>query len=154
MSHASASPLTAPAGVGGYPHAAPERPAMQRAGPAPAPGRPYVPWGMLAAIDLHGCESGRLADRDAIRAFVRAVIDAIGMIAHGPLRLERFGEGELEGWSAMQFIETSSITIHADEFSGRCFIDVFSCRPFDPDDAAAVAVTHFGGMPTLRILRR
>ena len=148
------SPLTVAAVIGGYPHAPPEGPAMQRAGPAPAPVRPYAPWGMLAAIDLHGCESGRLEDADSIRAFVPAVIDAIGMIAHGPLHLERFGEGELEGWSAMQFIETSSITIHADEFSGRCFIDVFSCRPFDPDEAAAVAVSHFGGRPKLRVLQR
>ena len=51
----------------------------------------------------------------ASAAFVPAVIDAIGMRAHGPLLLERFGDDELEGWSAMQFIETSSITIHADE---------------------------------------
>jgi hypothetical protein len=61
---------------------------------------------MLAAIDLHGCESGRLADPDSIRAFVPAVINAIGMRAHGPLHLERFGDGELEGWSAMQFTAT------------------------------------------------
>ena len=94
--------------------------------------RNCAPWGMLAAIDLHGCQRRRLEDPDSIRAFVPSVIEAIGMRAHGPLRLERFGNGELEGWSAMQFIETSSITIHADEFSGRCFIDVFSCRRFDP----------------------
>ena len=85
--------------------------------------------------------------RHAACASYRALIDAIGMRAHGPLALERFGDGELEGWSAMQFIETSSITIHADEVSGRCFVDVFSCRPFDPDVAAAVAVAHFGGTP-------
>ena len=64
---------------------------MQRALPCPVPGRTYVPWGMLAAIDLHGCEPHRLADPDRIRAFVPAVIDAIGMRAHGPLALERFG---------------------------------------------------------------
>jgi S-adenosylmethionine/arginine decarboxylase-like enzyme len=68
--------------------------------------------------------------------------------------LERFGDGDLEGWSAMQFIETSSITVHADEFGARCFVDVFSCRTFDPERAAAVAVEHFGGMATLRVLRR
>ncbi len=92
---------------------------------------------MLAAIDLHGCAPGRLADPDSIRRFVPAVIAAIGMRAHGPLALERFGDGELEGWSAMQFIETSSITVHADEVFARCFVDVFSCRSFDPDRAAA-----------------
>ena len=70
------SPLTVAAVIGGYPHAPPEGPAMQRAGPAPGPVRPYAPWGTLAAIDLHGCESGRLEDADSIRAFVPAVIDA------------------------------------------------------------------------------
>jgi S-adenosylmethionine/arginine decarboxylase-like enzyme len=109
---------------------------------------------MLAAIDLHGCQRRRLQDPDSIRVFVPNVIEAIGMRAHGPLRLERFGDGELEGWSAMQFIETSSITIHADEFSGRCFIDVFSCRTFDPEIAAAIAIAHFGGRRTLTVLQR
>ena len=96
-----------------------------------------MPWGLLAAIDLHGCERDRLKDPDTIRRFVPMVIEAIGMRAHGGLALDRFGAGELEGWSAMQFIETSSITLHADEVDGRCFVDIFSCRPFDPTVAAA-----------------
>ena len=114
----------------------------------------YAPWGMLATIDLHGCDTGRLADAESIRRFVPAVIDAIGMRAHGALMLDRFGDDELEGWSAMQFIETSSITIHADEVWARCFVDIFSCRPFDPGVAAAIAVAHFGGTPTLTVLER
>ncbi len=81
-------------------------------------GRTYAPWGMLAAIDLHGGDRTRLADPDSIRRFVPAVIAAIGMRAHGPLMIDRFGDDELEGWSALQFIETSSITIHADEVFG------------------------------------
>jgi S-adenosylmethionine/arginine decarboxylase-like enzyme len=113
-----------------------------------------TPWGMLAAIDLHGCRFAALADPNTIGAFVSAVIEAIGMRAHGPLQLERFGEGDLQGWSAMQFIETSSITLHADEFGCRCFVDVFSCRPFDPAVAAAIAVAHFGGAATVTALRR
>jgi len=117
-------------------------------------GRTYQPWGMLAAIDLHGCERSRLEDPDTLRRFVPNLINAIGMRAHGPLILERFGDGELEGWSAMQFIETSSITVHADEVCSRCFVYVFSCRPFDSSAAAAVAVAHFGGTFTLRVLHR
>ena len=117
-------------------------------------GRTYLPWGMLAAIDLHGCQRSRLEDPDTLRRFVPGLINAIGMRAHGPLALDRFGDGELEGWSAMQFIETSSITVHADEVCGRCFVDVFSCRPFDSAAAAAVAVAHFGGTFTLRVLHR
>ena len=117
-------------------------------------GHATAPWGMLAAIDLHDADRARLADPDVIRAFVAAVIDAIGMRAHGPLRIDRFGDGELEGWSAMQFIETSSITIHADEFSGRCYVDVFSCMAFDPEVAAAIAVDHFGGTAKVTVLHR
>ena len=130
--------------------------ASQDTAPAPArrPRTPVPRWGMLAAIDLHGCQRRRLEDPNSIRAFFPSVIEAIGMRAHGPLRLERFGTGELEGWSAMQFIETSSIVVHADEFSGRCFIDVFSCREFDPETAAAIAAAHFGGRPTLTVLDR
>ncbi len=120
----------------------------------PVSGQECAPWGTLAAIDLHGCAFGPLADPDRIRAFVPALIEAIGMRAHGPLALERFGNGELEGWSAMQFIETSTITVHADEVGGRLFVDVFSCRPFDPELAASVAVEHFGGAPTLRVIPR
>ena len=121
---------------------------------ASSPADALAPWGMMAAIDLHDCERPRLADAATIRRFVPAVIDAIGMRAHGPLMIERFGEGELEGWSAMQFIETSSLTIHADEFSGRCYVDVFSCKPFDPDVAAAIAQESFGGRATLTVLHR
>jgi S-adenosylmethionine/arginine decarboxylase-like enzyme len=117
-------------------------------------GRAIAPWGMLAAIDLHGANRARLADVDSIRRFVPTLVAAIGMRAHGPLMIDRFGDDELEGWSALQFIETSSITVHADEVFGRCFIDVFSCRPFDPDVAAAIAVEHFGGTPMTRVLQR
>ncbi len=113
-----------------------------------------APWGMLAVIDLHGCDRERLADPETIRAFVPVVIEAIGMKAHGPTLLERFGEGDLEGWSAMQFIETSSLTIHADEFSGRCYVDVFSCKAFDPELAADIAVQYFGGESKLTVLHR
>ncbi len=109
---------------------------------------------MLAAIDLHDGDRARLADPDSIRRFVPAVIAAIGMRAHGPLMIDSFGNDQLEGWSALQFIETSSITIHADEVFGRCFVDVFSCRPFDPDLATAIAVEHFGGTPTVTVLQR
>ena len=113
-----------------------------------------APWGMMAVIDLQDCERARLADPDTIRRFVPEVIEAIDMVRYGPLHIERFGEGELEGWSAMQFIETSSLTIHTDEFGDRCYIDLFSCKPFEPELAAAIAVKHFGGWPKLTVLHR
>ena len=124
---------------------------LARPGHAPSPS---AAWGMLAAIDLHDGDRERLADPDSIRRCVPALIAAIGMRAHGPLMLERFGDDELEGWSALQFIETSSITVHADEVFGRCFVDVFSCRPFDADVVAAIVADHYGGTTTVTVLQR
>jgi hypothetical protein len=77
--------------------------------------------------------------RTRARSAPRGTLAAIDLRAHGPLALQRFGHGELQGGSAMQFIETSTVTVHADKVGGRCFIDVFSC---------------FGGVPTLTLLRR
>ena len=120
----------------------------------PAADLPPTRWGLLAAIDLWGCDQGRLADPDAIRGFVSQLVPAIGMKAHGPTLLERFGSGDLEGWSAMQFIETSSVTLHADEVGGRCFVDVFSRRDFDPERALEIAYDWFGGDAQVTVLNR
>ena len=34
----------------------------------------YSPWGMLAAIDLHGCERSRLEDPGTLRRFVPSLV--------------------------------------------------------------------------------
>jgi hypothetical protein len=36
----------------------------------------------------------------------------------------------------------------------RCFVDIFSCRAFEPDAAAAIAVAHFGGTATVSVRER
>lgn len=54
----------------------------------------------------------------------------------GEPMIKKFGAGDLLGYSALQFIETSSITLHFDETENRAFIEVFSCKFFDPDMAA------------------
>ena len=101
------------------------------------------PWGKSVAIDLYDCSHDLVSNPEPIKAFIKDVIPMIGMQAHGPTLIERFGEGEIEGWSAMQFIETSSITIHADELHNRCFIDIFSCKDFDESIAVNFALTSF-----------
>ena len=116
--------------------------------------RPYTPWRMLAAIDLHACRRAALADPENVRAFVRALVGALGLTARGPLRLERFADAELEGWSAMQLVEKGAITVQVGKVGALRFADVFATRPFDGTVAAAVAGEHFGGTPSVRVLRR
>lgn len=101
-------------------------------------------WGKSASIDLFVCEHARVSNPEVIKAFFPEIIKLIEMVAHGPVYIDRFGVGALEGWSAMQFIETSSITVHADEVGGRCFIDIFSCKDFDEKKAERIAKEYFG----------
>lgn len=101
-------------------------------------------WGKSVAIDLKECNVSILSDPEKIRNFILEIINVVDMKAHGPTYIDRFGIGELEGWSAMQFIETSSITVHADEVGLRCFVDVFSCKGFDEKKAEEFSKKYFG----------
>lgn len=89
-------------------------------------------WGLLASLDLHACRPEYIRQPKKIREFVVKLCDSIGMKRYGPTMIKRFGEGELEGYSALQFIETSSVTIHFDETKDRTFVEIFSCKYFDP----------------------
>ena len=94
-------------------------------------------------IDLYDCQHDRLVDPKLLQEFIAKVIPLIGMVAHGPSYIDRFGAGDIEGYSAMQFIETSSITVHLDEVGNRAFIDIFSCKEFEPRVAEEFSQTFF-----------
>ena len=89
-------------------------------------------WGRSASIDLHGVDHDLVRDPKAIRSFVVKLCKLIKMHRVGEPEIKRFGHKKLRGYSLMQFIETSCITAHFDEVGNRAFIDVFSCKDFDP----------------------
>jgi S-adenosylmethionine/arginine decarboxylase-like enzyme len=67
------------------------------------------------------------------------------MRMHGEPIIERFGtKPQLMGYSAMQFIETSSITAHFAEIEGQVFIDIFSCKTFNPIACFEFCKQYFG----------
>lgn len=78
-----------------------------------------LPWGKSIAIDLYDCPHERLIDPALLKQFIAEVINVVNMEAHGPCYVDRFGEGDILGYSAMQFIKTSSITVHLDEVGNR-----------------------------------
>ena len=105
-------------------------------------------WGKSVAIDLHECDHNRVNSKELLESFVKEVIDVVNMQAHGQCHIDRFGEGELEGYSAIQFIETSSITVHLDEVGNRAYIDIFSCKDFDANVALEFCQKYFGAKIT------
>jgi len=100
-------------------------------------------WGRSASIDLHGCDRKLLHDPQAIRRFVKELCQVLKMKRVGPAEIKRFGHGRLRGYSMMQFIETSTIVAHFDEQGNRAFIDVFSCKPYNPKPVARFCKKFF-----------
>lgn len=100
-------------------------------------------WGKSLAIDLSECDHGKLIDAEGLKGFVHDLVTVVDMVAQGECYIERFGQGALEGYSAMQFIETSSITVHLDEVGNRAFIDIFSCKDFDAKKAEEFSQEYF-----------
>ncbi len=102
-------------------------------------------WGKSAHIDLTDCEPELLTDSSILKKFVKELIDKIGMKANGPCYTVRGGDPRenLEGYSAMQFIETSSVTVHLDEVKNRVYVDIFSCKDFSEQDAFNFSKQYF-----------
>ncbi len=99
-------------------------------------------WGRSCSVDLHGLDDS-LINPEYIRKYVRKLCTLLNMKRHGPTEIGRFGKGKLRGYSMMQFIETSSITAHFDDKGHRAFIDIFSCKQFNPKKVARFSQKFF-----------
>ncbi|MFZ5559603.1 MAG: S-adenosylmethionine decarboxylase family protein [Patescibacteria group bacterium] len=100
-------------------------------------------WGQTLLIDLSGCEYNLLTNPQKLREFNNKLCKEIRMVSYGKPIIKRFGQGNLEGYSSMQFIETSTITVHLDEFGLRAFIDIFTCKRFSVNKAKNFCKSFF-----------
>ena len=87
-------------------------------------------WGQLLSMDLYDCDLEMLTNKKKLGEFCLALCKEIKMVPYGKPIVKRFGEGNIEGNSAVQLIQTSNITVHCDEVDNRVFIDIFSCKKF------------------------
>jgi len=103
-------------------------------------------WGMAASIDIYNCDPATIRDADKIRQFVRELCDLIEMKRFGETQVVHFGEDErVAGYSMIQLIETSLISAHFANLTNTVYLDVFSCKPYDPVKAERFALKFFGG---------
>ena len=101
------------------------------------------PWGRLASVDLHNVDLKLIKNPKQIRSYVRMLCKLIKMHRVGPTEIKRFGYAKLRGYSMHQFIETSMISAHFDETGKRAFIDIFSCKNFNPKTVAVFSKKFF-----------
>ncbi|HSL44999.1 MAG TPA: S-adenosylmethionine decarboxylase [Anaerolineales bacterium] len=101
-------------------------------------------WGVSSCIDLYECDLILMQNADAIRDFAIQLCDRIKMRRYGETQVVFFGdEPRVQGFSMTQLIETSLISAHFANASRAIYLDVFSCAPYDPDDAARFAADYF-----------
>jgi len=89
-------------------------------------------WGKHMMIDAGGCAAHTIRDPTVIHHFTAALVKRINMVPHGPAQVVMFGSGNKKGYTMVQLIETSNICAHFVEENNSMYLDVFSCKDFDP----------------------
>lgn len=103
-------------------------------------------WGISSSIDIYGCDPRKIRDAEVIRRFVAELCDLIEMKRFGETQVVHFGEDErVAGYSMVQLIETSLISAHFANLTNTVYLDVFSCKSYDPEIVKTFAQSFFGG---------
>lgn len=91
-------------------------------------------WGYHLVLDCAGCDKPLIMDEKNIRDFLEDLLKVTDMKAWGEPVVANLQDCEehIKGYSAVQLIHTSSITCHFADSTGGAYIDVFSCKTFDP----------------------
>ena len=101
-------------------------------------------WGLSTSIDLHECNSETIRNAEKIKQFVAQLCDRINTKRFGECQVVNFGSNdEVAGFSMTQLVDTSLVSGHFANKTNRVFLDVFSCRYYEPKEAAELAKQFF-----------
>lgn len=103
------------------------------------------PWGWHLALNLYECDPAAIRSAEMIYDYVVQLCTLIEMRRFGEPTIVHFGEEErVAGYSLVQLIETSNICGHFANESNAAYLDIFSCKYFDPETAADFSSQFFG----------
>jgi S-adenosylmethionine/arginine decarboxylase-like enzyme len=108
-------------------------------------------YGVELILDMHGCDPSKFT-RESISEYFERLCELIDMkreVLHfwddvGVAEEDKQTSPHTQGTSAVQFILTSSIVIHALDQLNAIYINMFSCKAFDPKVAKKFSVEWFG----------
>ena len=102
-------------------------------------------WGLAMGINLHSCNPEYVQSAEKIKEFVVKLCELIDMKRFGECVVVNFGEDpKVSGFSMTQLIETSLISGHFVNSTNNIYLDIFSCKYYDPDLTAKFASDFFG----------
>ena len=89
-------------------------------------------WGYHLIVNAGKCAPKTIRCANTIARFSMKLVKDIDMVPYGGPQVVHFGSGNKAGYTLVQLIETSNITAHFVEETNDLYLDVFSCKPFDP----------------------
>ena len=103
-------------------------------------------WGLSTSIDIYNCNPCTIRDANKIKQFVVELCNLIEMKRFHDTLVVNFGEDErVAGFSMVQLIETSLISAHFANMTNAMYLDVFSCKSYDPKMVEEFAMKFFNG---------
>lgn len=101
-------------------------------------------WGISTSVDAYDCEPKLIRSEDMIKIFVNKLCEDIDMKKFGNCNIIHFGEDEkVAGFSFTQLIETSLISGHFANATNNAYIDIFSCKYYDPSKVSKLVKDFF-----------
>lgn len=103
-------------------------------------------WGYHLVLDCSECDVKLMQDHANVDAWIRGLVKDIDMEPIGEPRIEYTAAEfpDKAGFTVVQVIVTSSIVAHFVDNLGHIYLDVFSCKTFDPEVVRASMRNHFG----------
>ena len=103
-----------------------------------------TPWGWHLVLNLYDCNSALIESKEVIERFAIELCDLIDMRRFGDPVIVNFGDNpDVTGYSMFQLIETSNIAGHFANKSRAAYLDIFSCKQFNPQLAAEFTTRAF-----------
>jgi S-adenosylmethionine/arginine decarboxylase-like enzyme len=107
-------------------------------------------WGYHLMLDCSGCDEYAIRDADTIYNFTKNLVKDIDMVAYGEPQIVKFGSGNKAGYTLVQLIETSNICAHFVDADNTLYLDVFSCKEFDPNVVEKLVRQYFDAVRVRR----
>jgi S-adenosylmethionine/arginine decarboxylase-like enzyme len=108
-------------------------------------------WGYHLVLDLIDCNKN-IDSEEVISEFFGALISLLNMEPLSELMIKSVYEPNNNGISAVQMITTSCIMFHGDNLHNATYIDVFSCKCFEPMVAIELCKKYFSPSSVKEVL--
>ena len=99
-------------------------------------------WGLTSSIDVYDCDNGKIIDKETIKEFIKQCSEKFNLTLSASNIPVCFSVNDnITGFSKIS--NDSTIAGHLKNNSTNLYLDVFSCKYYEPRDVAEFALEYF-----------